>query len=349
MSMKLVLRSGPALGLATLVGLASVPAKAADTIANFYKGKTVQVLIGFSAGGGYDIYARTLARYMGKHIPGNPTLVPQNMPGAGTLKVANYIYNVAPKDGTVFGTFARGIPMEKLLGRTVGEQFDATKFTWVGSITDEPSVCVFWAASGIKTWQDMRTKPWKVGGSGVTSDLDIYANVLRNMFHLPGRLITGFPGGTEVLLSMQRREVDGRCGWSWSSLISRDKHLLDQKLVTVPLQLGLEKNPDIPDVPLVLDQTGDSKEKAALKLIFSRQVMARPFAAPPGLLPERVRALRDAFDATMKDPDFLDEMKRLDLEVRPQSGAKVEQLVKEVYAYPADVVKIATDAIKVAR
>jgi len=348
MFIKRVLCSGVALGLAAVVSLTSAPARAADATANFYKGRTVQVLIGFSAGGGYDIYARTLARYMGRHIPGNPTLVPQNMPGAGTLKVANYIYNVAPKDGTVCGTFARGIPMEKLLGRTVWEQFDATKFTWIGSVTDEPSVCVFWAASGIKTWQDMKTKPWKVGGSGVTSDLDIYANVLRNMFHLPGRLITGFPGGTEVLLSMQRREVDGRCGWSWSALISRDKHLLDQKLVTVPLQLGLEKNPDIPDVPLVIDQTNDPKEKAALKLIFSRQVMARPFAAPPGLPPERVKALRDAFDATMKDPDFLAEMKRLDLEVHPQSGAKVEQLVKEVYTYPADVVKVATDAIKVA-
>ncbi len=328
---------------------AAVPAHAADAIANFYKGKTVQVLIGFSAGGGYDIYARTLARYMGKHIPGNPTMVPQNMPGAGTLKVANYIYNVAPKDGTVIGTFARGIPMEKLLGRTTGEQFDATKFTWIGSVTDEPSVCVFWAASGIKSWADMKTKPWKVGGSGVTSDLDIYANVLRNMFHLPGRLITGFPGGTEVLLAMRRGEVDGRCGWSWTALLSRDHDLLDKKLVTVPLQLGVEVNKDIPGVPLVIDQTGDPKEKAALKLIFSRQVMARPFAAPPNMPPDRVKALRDAFDATMKDPDFLAEMKKLDLEVRPQSGAKVEQLVKEVYSYPPDVVKIASDAIKVAR
>jgi tripartite-type tricarboxylate transporter receptor subunit TctC len=338
-----------AASIAALTAAAALPAHAADATANFYKGRTVQVLIGFSAGGGYDIYARTLARYMGKHIPGNPTLVPQNMPGAGTLKVANYIYNVAPKDGTVFGTFARGIPMEKLLGRTQGQQFDATKFTWIGSITDEPSVCVFWAASGIRSFQDMKTKPWKVGGSGVTSDLDIYANVLRNMFHLPGRLITGFPGGTEVLLSMRRGEVDGRCGWSWSALLSRDRDLLDKKLVTVPLQLGVEVNKDIPDVPLILDQTNDPKEKAALKLIFSRQVMARPFAAPPNLPPERAKALRDAFDATMKDEGFLAEMKKLDLEVRPQSGAKVEQLVKEVYSYPADVVKIASDAIKVAR
>jgi tripartite-type tricarboxylate transporter receptor subunit TctC len=271
------------------------------------------------------------------------------MPGAGSLKAANYIYNVAPKDGTVFGIFARGIPMERLLGRTQGHQFDATKFTWLGSITNEPSVCVFWAASCIRTWQDMRTKPFKVGGAGATSDQDIYANVLHNMFHLPGRLITGFPGGADVVLAMQRGEVDGRCGWSWTSLISRDKRLLDQKLIYVPLQLGVERNPDLPNVPLVMDLTGDPKEKAALKLIFSRQVIARPFAAPPGLPPARAKALRDAFDATMKDSDFLAEARRLELEVRPVPGTKVEELVKEVYSYPADVVKIASDAVRTAR
>jgi len=330
--------------------MAARPALAQDAVANFYNHRTVQVLIGVSPGGGYDAYARTLARYMGRHIPGNPTLVPQNMPGAGTLKVANYIYNVAPKDGTVFGTFARGIPMERLLGRTEGRQFDATKFTWIGSITDEPSVCVFTAKSGIATWRDMQTKPWKVGGSGVATDLDMYANVLRNMFHLPGRLITGFPGGTEVLLAMQRGEVDGRCAWSWSSLISRDKYLLDRKLISISVQFGLERSPEIPaNVPLVIDLTNDPKEKAALKLIFSRQLMARPFAAPPGLPPERVKALRDAFDATMKDPAFLAEMTRLQLEVRPVPGARLEEMVKEVYSYPADVVKIASDAIKAAR
>jgi tripartite-type tricarboxylate transporter receptor subunit TctC len=339
------------LGLALAVAAIAVrPAGAAQSVADFYRGKTIQVLIGFSAGGGYDIYARTLARYMGKHLPGNPTLVAQNMPGAGTLKVANDIYNVAPKDGTVFGTFARGIPMERLLGRTVGERFDATKFTWLGSVTDEPSVCVFWAKSGIRTWHDMQTKPWKAGGSGVTSDLDIYTNVLRNMFHLPGRLISGYPGGTEVLLSMRRGEVDGRCGWSWSALVSRDHDLLDQHLVNVTVQLGVEHSPDIPpSVPLVIDLTNEPKKKAALKLIFSRQVMARPFAAPPGIPADRAKALRDAFDATMKDPDYLAEMKRLQLEVHPVSGAKVEQLVKEIYSYPADVVKIAADAIMPAR
>jgi len=327
--------------------VACSPREATVSAEQFYKGRSVQLLIGFSPTGGYDTYARTLARYMGKHIPGNPTVVPQNMPGAGGLKVANYIYNVAPKDGTAFAIFARGIPMERLLGRTAGHQFDATKFTWIGSITDEPSVCVFWHQSGIKTWEDMKTKTYKLGGSGILTDLDIYSNVLHNVFDLKSRLISGFPGGSEVVLSMQRREVDGRCGWSWSSLAGLDRHLLDQNLVTVPVQLATEKIAELPDVPLVIDLTDDPKEKDALRLIFSRQIMARPFAAPPGMPPDRVKVLRDAFDATMKDPEFLTEMRRMKLEVRPVPGAKLDELVREVYSYPADVVQIAADAIKV--
>jgi tripartite-type tricarboxylate transporter receptor subunit TctC len=335
-----------ALSLVTSFVAASVAAAPADPVASFYRGRTIQLLIGFGPTGGYDTYARTLARFMGKHIPGNPTIVPQNMPGAGSLKVANYIYNVAPKDGTVIGTFARGLPMERLLGRTAGQQFDATKFTWIGSITDEPSVCAFWHESAVHTWADMKSKSYKLGGSGLLTDLDIYSNVLHNLFQLKSRLISGFPGGADVVLAMQRREVDGRCGWSWSSLSGLDRQMLEQKLVTVPLQLGVEKIPELGDVPHVLDLTDDPKEKAALRLIFSRQAMARPFATGPGLPPERAKALRDAFDATMKDPAFLADMARQKLEVRPVSGAELDELVREVYAYPADVVKIAADAIK---
>ena len=331
-----------------LCGPAAWPAYAASP-ADFYKGRTVQVVVGFTAGGGYDLYARVLARHMGKHIPGNPSVVTQNMPGAGSLKAANYLYNVAPKDGTVFGTFDRGLPMERLLGRTDGQHFDATKFTWIGSVTDEPSVCGFSSKSGIRSWQDMKTKPFKVGGAGATADDEIYPNVLRNMFHLPLRIVSGYPGRAETVLSIQRGEIDGLCGWSWSSLMSRDKYLLDSKQLTVALQLGVEKNLDLPGVPLIGDLTEDPKQKAALKLIFSRLTIARPFAAPPGLPAERATALRAAFDATMKDAEFLAEMKKLALEVRPQSGAKVEQLVNEIYAYPADVVKIATQAIRPVR
>ena len=347
-SFQRVLIVSAALWMLALCGPAAGPADAASP-ADFYKGRTVQIVVGFSAGGGYDLYARVLARHIGKHIPGNPSVIPQNMPGAGSLKAANYLYNVAPKDGSVFGIFDRGLPMERLLGRTDGQDFDATKFTWIGSVTDEPTVCAFSSKSGIRSWQDMKTKPSKVGGAGATADDEIYANVLRNMFHLPLRIVSGYPGRAETVLSIQRGEIDGLCGWSWSSLMSRDKFLLDSKQLNVALQLGVEKNLDLPGVPLIGDLTGDPKQKAALKLIFSRLTIARPFAAPPGLPAERVSALREAFDATMKDFEFLAEMKKLALEVRPQSGAKVEQLVDEVYTYPADVVRIAAQAIRPAR
>ena len=321
----------------------------AATPGEFYAGRSVQLIVGFSAGGGYDLYARVLARHMGRHIPGNPSVVPQNMPGAGSVKAANFLYSVAPKDGTVFGIFDRGLPMERLLGRTEGQQFDPVKFTWIGSVTDEPAVCGFSAKSGIRSWQDMKTKPFKVGGAGVTADDEIYPTVLKNMFQVPVRVVSGFPGRAEAVLSIQRGEIDGLCGWSWSSLMSRDKQLLDSKQINVALELGVDKALNLPGVPLLGDLTQDAKQKAALKLIFSRLTIARPFAAPPGLSADRTKALRDAFDATMKDPAFAAEMKKLTLDVRPQPGAKVEQLVREAYSYPPEVVKLAADAIRPAR
>jgi tripartite-type tricarboxylate transporter receptor subunit TctC len=336
--------------IAAILALVSSVATAAHAAAaDFYKGRAVQLIVGFSAGGGYDLYGRVLARHIGKHLPGGPAVVVQNMPGAGSVKAANYLYNVASKDGTVFGIFDRGLPMERLLGRTEGQQFDATRFTWIGSVTDEPAVCAFSSRSGIRNWEDMRTKPFKVGGAGATADDEIYPTVLKNMFHLPLRVVSGYPGRAEAVLSIQRGEIDGLCGWSWSSLMSREKQLYDSGEISVTLQLGVEHNLDLRGVPLIGDLTDDPKQKAALKLIFSRLTIARPFAAPPGLAPERTKVLRNAFDATMKDPDFVAEMARLALEVRPQPGAKVEELIREVYAYPADVVKLAAEAIRAAR
>ena len=328
--------------------LAAAPVHAAaatDAVANFYRGKTVQVLVGFAPGGGYDLYARTLARYMGKHIPGNPTLVPQNMPGAGGVKVMNYLYNVARKDGTAFGTFARGLPIEPLLGHAQGTQFQATKFSWVGSVSNEVSVCAFWHTSGIKSWQDLQTKPTVIGASSAGADSEIFPVVLRNMFKLPMKVVTGFSGGgADINLGMERGEVNGRCGWSWSSLLSQSRPLLDGKKINVVIQLALQKHEDLPNVPLIMDLPTTPQNKAALRLIASRQSIARPFAAPPGIPADRLAALRAAFDATMKDPLFLAEAKRLDLEVRPVTGAEVEKLIAEIYASPPDVVKVAQEA-----
>ncbi len=348
-------RRCPALTSALLVSAAAAllmlsgQAALAQSVADFYSGKSINVLIGFSAGGGYDIYARTLARSMGRYIPGNPKLLPQNMPGAGSLKAANYLYSVAPKDGTAIAHFAPGVLFEPLLGRGgEGAQFEATKFTWIGSVSREVSVCAFMASTGIKTWRDMQTKRSIIAASGGGAESDVFPTVLRNMFNLPFKLVTGYPGGNEMILALERHEADGRCGWSWTSLLSRSKSLLDRKQINLTLQIALakDKDPHLRDVPLVVDLTDDPLKKAALKLIVSRQGIARPFAAPPGIPADRAKALRDAFDATMKDPEFLAETKKLNLDVDPVTGPEVEALIREVYASPAEAVKLASESMK---
>src|ERR1035437_8259077 len=202
---------------AALVALSLPFAAHADPVSDFYKGRTVTVMIGYSPGGSYDAAARVLARYMGRYIPGNPTIVPQNMPGAGTLTLTNYLYNVSPKDGSTFGIFARGMAMEPLIG-TSATLFDSSKFTWIGSSTNEISLCATYATSPVKTWSEALSKDFTVAGNGSGSDPDVFTNVLRNLFGLKGRLITGFPGSAEISLAMERGEVDGRCGWSCSSV-----------------------------------------------------------------------------------------------------------------------------------
>ncbi len=341
-------RSRLALALAGAVALAFVgTAHAADSVADFYKGKTVRLLIGYSVGGGYDQYARILARHMGKYIPGNPSIVPENMPGAGSLKVVNYIYNVAPKDGTVFATFGRGLAMEPLLQHSKGIRFKAEKLSWLGSITNETSICAMWHTTGIKSWQDLENSKTvlKVGGTGAGSDTDIYPTMLINLFHVPLKLITGFPGGSEVNLALQRGEVQGRCGWSWSSLQSREKPLLEKHEINIIVQFGLKKHEDLPNVPLVTEIAKDPKTLKAVRLIVSRQSMARPYAAPPGVPSDRLKALRVAFNETTKDKDFLAETAKHHLEVRPTDGQEVEDLVKEIYSAPPDVVKMAIAAM----
>jgi tripartite-type tricarboxylate transporter receptor subunit TctC len=335
------------LTIATAALAASFAAQAAhaDAVADYYKGRTVTIDIGYSAGGGYDLYARTLARHLGDHIPGNPSVVPQNMPGAGSLKVVNYLANLAPKDGTVIATFARGMAMQPLFDKT-GVEFDAQKLNWIGSITNEVSVCAFRSDAGVATWQDMMTKSYTVGGTGSGSDTDVFPDVLRNMFHMKMKLVTGYPGGSDVLLAMQRGEVSGRCGWSWSSVKSTSYALYKSKSIVIPVQLSLQKHPDLPDVPLIMDETKDPQQAAALKLIFGRQSVARPYAAPPGVPAERIAALRKAFDDTMKDKDFLDEAQKTDLEVQPVSGADVQALVTDIYKSSPEVVKIAAEAAK---
>jgi tripartite-type tricarboxylate transporter receptor subunit TctC len=326
-----------AVAAAIVLAAAGLPAHA-DPVADFYTGKTVRILVGFGPGGGYDLYARTLGRYLGKYIPGEPAVVVQNVPGAGSLKVVNWLFNAAPKDGTALATFARGIVFGPLLGHAEGAQFEAARFNWIGSISNEVSVCALNAASGIKTFADMQAKPFRIGASGAGADSDIFPIVIKNLFRLPMRLVAGYQGGADMVLAMERREIDGRCGWSWTSLLARNKAMLDAHEIAITLQIALARHEDLPDVPLVQDLVHDPQQLAALRLIVSRQNIARPFAAPPGVPADRIAALRQAFDAVMRDAAFLAEAQRLALEVRPASGQDVQALFAEIYASPPAVV-----------
>jgi tripartite-type tricarboxylate transporter receptor subunit TctC len=240
--------------------------------------------------------------------------------------------------------------MEPLLDpeHPAAAQFDPKQLQWIGSITSEVSTCAFWHASGVQTWDDMRQKSYTIGGTGASADTDVFPKVLRALFHLKMKVVTGFPGGQDVVLSLQRGEVDGRCGWSWSSLVSRNRALYESKQIFVPVQLALQKHPDLPNVPVVTELTDDPEIKAALKLVFSRQTMARPFAAPPGVPAERLETLRNAFDATMDDKDFRAEAGKLELEIAPVKGAEIDQLIRDIYATRPEVVQMVRDALKAA-
>jgi tripartite-type tricarboxylate transporter receptor subunit TctC len=316
----------------------------ADAVADFYHGRTVTLFVGYSVGGGYDNYARVLARHLGNHIPGNPSVLPQNMPGAGSLRALNYLYNAAPKDGSAIGTFGRGLAMEPLIGSSP-TQFDARKLLWLGSGSDEISLCGTWHASRIKSWNDMQTVPFTVGGEGSGSDPDIFAAMMKNVFGVKLRIVSGYPGSAEVALAVERGEVDGRCGWSLSSLRQMRPDWLPTRQFKPIVQLNLTKSPELPEVPAITELATSETQRQILKLVLSRQSMARPFAAPPGLPADRAAALRAAFDRTMADQEFIAEAKAAGLEVNPVSGVEIERLVGELYQTPPDVVAKAKAAV----
>jgi tripartite-type tricarboxylate transporter receptor subunit TctC len=321
---------------AAILALGPLSAAHAQSPADFYKGKTVDLYIGYSAGGGYDVYARALARHMGRFIPGNPTILAKNMPGAGSLVLANWLYNVAPKDGSAFGIIGRGTAFDPLLGSTKA-QFDAGKFNWIGSMNDEVSVCVAWHTTGITTLEQVERKELTVGGSGPAADTDQFPKVLNATIGTKFKLVTGYPGGNDVDLAMERGEVMGRCGWSWSSVIATHKSWIDDKKINVLVQLSLSKHVDLPHVPLIMDFARTEEQKQIFKLVFARQPMGRPFLAPPGIPLERVAVLRKAFMDTMKSGEFLAEAGKMQLEINPVSGDAVQKIVQEVYRTPKAV------------
>ncbi len=333
---------GKAVGAVAALFMLAGLAAAADSVEDFYKGRNLSLVIGYSVGGGYDAYARLLARYIGKHIPGEPSIVPQQMTGAGSLRSANFIYSVAAKDGSVIGTFSRSMGIAPLLGQA---EFDSRKFTWLGSVTDDNTTCVTWNSSPIKTWNDFLNKPSKLGGLGADADPDIWALLYKNVFGAKVQLVSGYPGTNDVTLAMERGEVDGLCGLSWSTIKTRHADWLKNHTVNVIVQAALKKEPEIETVPLASDLVTKPEQLQIMKLLLTAQAMARPFAAPPDIPADRKAALIAAFDATMKDAAFLAEAQKLNFDVRPVNAATIDGLLAEVYTTPKDVIGRASKAI----
>ena len=310
----------------------------------FYKGKQVNLTIGYPAGTAYDVYSRLLARHIGEHIPGKPSILAQNMPGAASLKAANYIYNVAPKDGTAFAGIGRAVPMVPLYGGE-GAQFDPLKFTYLGSMNKDVSLTVSWHTSGVNNIQDAMTKELIVGGSAMgLDDSTVMPYVANKLIGTKFKIVTGYQGGNESLIAMERGEVNGRSGWSYASMMAtRPDWWRDKKIIPI-VQMGLEKHPDLPDVPLILDYAKNDEDKKALELILASQYLGRPFLAPPGIPADRVKALQDAFAATMADKAFLADAQKGGVEVALVTGQETAELMKKLYGSPKNVIARATEA-----
>src|SRR5947207_2702655 len=312
------------LGLATALALAAPAAAQGQSLA----GKNVNLLIGFGPGGGYDAWGRVVARHIGRHLPGNPNVVPQNMPGGGSFNAANHIYTIAPKDGTVLGIIARDAALGPLTG-AAGARFDPLKITWVGTPTMETNVCIATDRAKVKTVKDLYENELIIGNTGVGTGTYSYPKALNGMLGTKFKLISGFPSSTDVLLAMERGDVDGICE-SLDSVIGKRPDWIEQKKVHVLFQGGVQPNPTLQKVPFIVDLARNADEKQAIEFLYAGQGIGRPFVAPPALPADRLKMLRDAFNATMKDADFIADVKKQKLDLEPEDGEHLAALIKKI-------------------
>jgi tripartite-type tricarboxylate transporter receptor subunit TctC len=331
------------LAIAPLIAMAWTAPLSAQSVEEFYSSHDVDLYIGYSTGGGYDAHARTLARHMGKHIPGNPEIIPRNREGAGSMLLTNELASTLPNDGTVFAAIGRGQVLQPLYGIPEAT-FKPRELNWIGSTSNEVSICIVWKDVPVDSWQDLKTRGMIVGGTGPGADTDTFPRLLNNILGTKLQLITGYPGGSDVVLAMERGEVEGRCGYSYSSMVSQRPDLLEEKKIRILMQMSTAKHPAIPDVPLVMDLAETDRDREVMTMVFAPQVMGRPFVAPAGVPEDRVAALRAAFDATMKDPEYLADVEKQGLELEPVSGEEIQALVVRMYDQPQDIIDAAKEA-----
>jgi tripartite-type tricarboxylate transporter receptor subunit TctC len=298
-------------------------AASADEIADFYKGKTLSLVVGHEVGTGFDIYGRTLARHLGRYVPGNPTVLVQNMVGASGLVAANWLYNIAPKDGTVMATFVHTVPLEPLMG-TAAARFDPAKFAWIGNMEESVGVCGVSKASGIRNFDELMVKETIFGATGATGPLGKFALAVKNLLGAKIKLVSGYQGSASVKIAIQRGEVHGICGLPMSTITSFWREDYESGAFKPIIQLSGRPHPDLRDIPRVDDYAKTDEDRALFALIFGAQALGRILLSPPAMPVERKAALRTALMATMKDPEFLADAVKTQIDVSPMTGEEVE-------------------------
>ena len=332
------------IGLPGIAIFALVLPIAAQPAGDSLAGKSVSMIIGFGAGGGYDLWGRTVGRHIGRHLPGAPTVIPQNMPGAGSYAAASYIFNIAPKDGTVLGIIARDAALGPLSGAT-GARFDPTRLSWIGTPTKETNVCIAYHTSQVKSVLDLYDKQLIVGDTGPGTGTRSYPKALNELLGMKFKLVGGFPASSDVFLAMERGEVEGICE-SLDSIKIRRPDWIPTKKISILFQGGAEPNPELDGVPFVLDLARTGEQRQAIEFLYAGQGIGRPFVAPPDLPADRLKMLRDAFNATMTDPAFVAEAQKSKLDLEPEDGEHLAVLIAKIYATPKPIVDKITSLIK---
>jgi tripartite-type tricarboxylate transporter receptor subunit TctC len=331
--------------IALLFAAAAWPTStSAQTVEEFYRNKSITMLVGGGAGGGYDTYARVFARHLSRHIPGNPNIIAKNMPAAAGLAAASTLYGAADKDGSTIAAFTNGAAMDPLFGNT-SARYDAQKFSWLGSIGKLQNVCATWHRSEVKTIAAARAREVIVAAAGATSNTAIVPKTLNALVGTKFKVIAGYDTGAGLTLALERGEAEGICGLSWSTIKASRPHWITDKLLNVIVQMGLSKLPD-PEVPSALDLVADVESRQVLELILIRQEAGRPFAAPPGVPADRLTALRRAFDATLADGEFRADADKAQLEIEPLTAAEIETLLAKAYSAPRTIVQKAAALIE---
>jgi tripartite-type tricarboxylate transporter receptor subunit TctC len=323
----------------------AVPARA-DDVADFYRGKRITLVIGYGVGGGYDLYARLLGRFIGAHIPGNPTVLPQNMPGAGSRSAANWLYAIAPKDGTVIACLSQGTPTDQALGQP-GVLFDARKFNWIGNMSVVNNILFVSAASGVATFAEAKKKPLAIGASGASSPSVLYPQVSNNLLGTKFKIIGGYPGGGDINIAVERHEVDGRGSDSWASMKTTHPDWLRDHIINILFQVGPRRETDLADIPLWAELAENDDQRQVLEILSGDVSIGRPILTTPDVPADRVKALRQAFDDTMRDPQFIEAAKQSGMEMNPMGGAELQDIVSRIVSPSPKILSIVMDAITI--